>query len=326
MAISCAGCGTANPDGNAFCQNCGAALAAAPAAPQAPTPAPVAPGAPLPPAVPQASAHPLPTPVAPAYTPVPSQPPVAAAPPAATTAGPGAVHRLSRNALFAIIGAAVLVIAGVGAVIALASKPTPHVPVTPHLPAPAVSGPATTAPPTSRPSAAPSSAPTTAPRPSNGGTSAGFATIPPLPGFTQSDTSSTSVELDANDHSGSVFVELLPSDATSNQDLANLLLSSAQQSSPDATQCKDASTGDLSGAGGQPIHAITFFLCKTVTPQNGSAFAAKVFYAAGLARDGSGNEVAAILKLFAPADSYDALAQQVPDSFFNDLQFNATAP
>src|SRR2546421_11514689 len=45
MAVTCANCGTQNPDGNKFCQSCGKPLAAAPvgsaaAPPPAPTPTP----------------------------------------------------------------------------------------------------------------------------------------------------------------------------------------------------------------------------------------------------------------------------------------------
>jgi len=42
MAVTCANCGTQNPDGNKFCQSCGKPLAAAPVgAAGAPPPAPI---------------------------------------------------------------------------------------------------------------------------------------------------------------------------------------------------------------------------------------------------------------------------------------------
>src|SRR5882672_10480899 len=50
MAVTCARCGTQNPDGNQFCQACGTPLAVAVAAP--PAAAPTAPAMPGPPPMP----------------------------------------------------------------------------------------------------------------------------------------------------------------------------------------------------------------------------------------------------------------------------------
>src|SRR5437879_1758311 len=49
MAVTCARCGTQNPDGNQFCQACGTPLAVAAAPPSAPSALPGPPAAPPPP-------------------------------------------------------------------------------------------------------------------------------------------------------------------------------------------------------------------------------------------------------------------------------------
>ncbi len=115
MAVACGRCGTANPDGNRFCQACGAELVAA---------APVA-------AVPVGSIAASPfTQPPPAYTPPPVAPP--AAPPAAPpqyyqspyyAPPPGGmqppVHRTPWVMILAIVVVLVLVMAGVGTALAI---------------------------------------------------------------------------------------------------------------------------------------------------------------------------------------------------------------
>src|SRR2546422_476907 len=120
MAVACAKCGTQNPEGNQFCQNCGTPLAAAapsaaPPAPAPPAPAPMAP----PPAV---AAAPPPAPGAPppgyAYQ-NPYYQPGAGAPP---------VHRTPWVMIVGAVVGVVVILAGVGIVIAAASfKPTNQV-------------------------------------------------------------------------------------------------------------------------------------------------------------------------------------------------------
>ena len=341
MPLTCPRCSTGNPDGNTFCQGCGAALTAPPQAPAAPTAA----SAPPPMAAPmQPMAAPVPQPAAPmqpmaappmgaippTYYASPAQTPYYAPPPA-PAGGAGAVHRLPRNALFGIIGAAVLVVAGVGAVLAFAIKPTPHPPLPPP---PTPSGPVATSPATppvntGGASPTPSQPPVTTPTPTGPvgtGTNVGFATVPALAGFTPQPPTSTTYELRADDHTGAVYIQLVQSSIASNQALADALLAGDQKTSPDAQRCSADQTSTLTGTGGVTIPAAAVAICETVTPQNGAAFAAVDFYFAGVAKDPSGNTVAVLVNIYGPRDQYQTLAKEVPESFYTGLQFNATAP
>src|SRR5207302_138612 len=88
MALTCARCGTQNPDGNAFCQACGTQLAATAWA--APTAAPGTPPAGAPPpnwAPPQGPPPQSAQPAAPWLPPQSAPPPVAGPPPSAPPAG-----------------------------------------------------------------------------------------------------------------------------------------------------------------------------------------------------------------------------------------------
>ncbi len=121
MAVTCARCGTQNPDGNRFCQSCGTPLAVVAQAPAVPVGA--------------TAASPFTQPPAPAGT-VPGQvyaPPAYGAPqPPPTGAyqnpyyqpGPGAptpiVHRTPWVLIMAVIVATVVVLSGVGTVLAFA--------------------------------------------------------------------------------------------------------------------------------------------------------------------------------------------------------------
>ena len=99
MAVTCANCGTQNPDGNKFCQSCGKPLAAAPvgsaaAPPPAPTPAQTVIAGPMP------GGAPMPGPgyQSPYYAPQPGQ--------------AVAVHRTSPGLIIGIIGGLVLLMWG----------------------------------------------------------------------------------------------------------------------------------------------------------------------------------------------------------------------
>ena len=104
MAVICARCGTQNPDGNQFCQACGTALAVAAAAPGFGSAVPAAPGASLPGPLPPPGAY-----QSPYYQPsaVGPQPPV---------------HRTPWMLIIAAIVVLVLVMAGVGTMIAVLSN------------------------------------------------------------------------------------------------------------------------------------------------------------------------------------------------------------
>ncbi|MBJ7607981.1 MAG: zinc ribbon domain-containing protein [Candidatus Dormibacteraeota bacterium] len=326
MPLGCTRCGTVNPDGNAFCQNCGASLAAAappgpaqqspPATPQQPAPA-WAPG--------PAAAAPAAVVVPPTYYANPAQSQYYA-PPLAAPGGTGQVHRLSRNALFAIIGSAVLVIAGVGAIVALAGKgpkPTPYSPPPVVSAAPVTSGPVT-------PSPTSSGAPRPTPPP--GGQTGqvinvGFASFPAISGFTQQTAQGNVTELDPNDKSGQLFVAMLPAGAiTTNQQVSDSLLAGDAKSSPDAVRCSpDAPGPTLAGTGGAQIATVVVTICETLTPQNGQAFKAVDAYVAGLAKDSSGAPVQVLINPFAPDSSFANFVKEIPQGWASQVQFNATA-
>src|SRR4030088_3124104 len=97
MAVTCARCGTQNPDGNQFCQACGTPLAIAAAPPGPPTALPGPPAAPPPPPPGYQSPYYAPSAVGP-------QPPV---------------HRTPWTLIIAAIVVLVLLMAGCGTAIAV---------------------------------------------------------------------------------------------------------------------------------------------------------------------------------------------------------------
>lgn len=332
MPVSCPRCATANPDQNAFCQSCGGPLAGAASAPASPPPAAADAGTSIG-AVPASSAGGSPpgSPVIPStYYATPGQSPYYTPPPAASGGGP--VHRLSRTALFAIIGAALLVLAGVGAIVAFAG----HGPPKPVPPAPtATAQPA--APPAGGPTASPfSPSPSTAPRPTaappapqpSGVVTTSFATVPVPAGFTSQSPQGTTLELDPTSGPGQVFVnegQLNPSLHT-NQDLSDDILRQATSSSPDAHRCQPDTAQQLSTKGGA-VPAVFLTICETYTPQNGQAFQAVDAYQAAVTRAADGTPEWIAVELFAPADQYNNFEATVPNSFYTGVVFNtAGAP
>src|ERR1700726_2865661 len=121
MAVTCARCGTQNPDGNQFCQACGSPLAVAAATPPAPQAAPPAPPPgppPAPPPNPPPGPPPRPPPPPPPGPP-PGQPlrPPPGPPPAkdaAGTATPGRRPRLRDPLSILIIVVVVFALVAVG--------------------------------------------------------------------------------------------------------------------------------------------------------------------------------------------------------------------
>jgi len=113
MALVCPRCATQNPDGNSFCMACGSSLNAPPPAPAWPLAAP--PASPF--TEPPAFTAPPPT----VYAPPPGPPPAYQSPyyPPATGAIQPPVHRTPWVAIIAAIVVLVLVMAGVGTVLAV---------------------------------------------------------------------------------------------------------------------------------------------------------------------------------------------------------------
>ncbi len=122
MAVSCARCGTQNPDGNRFCQSCGTPLAAVAQVPAVPVGATAASPFTHPPAPAGTSPGQLYAP-APAYG-APQPPPTGAYQNPYYQPGPGAptpiVHRTPWMLIIAVIVATVVVLSGVGTVLAFA--------------------------------------------------------------------------------------------------------------------------------------------------------------------------------------------------------------
>ena len=271
MAMVCARCGTANPDGNRFCQSCGAELAAAP---------PVA-------AVPVGSVAASPfTQPPPAYTPPPAAPP--AVPPLAPPPyyqspyyAPGAgamqpaVHRTPWVMIVAVVVALVLVMAGVGAVLAVGlshssgqattlselSSPSPAVTPSAH--------------PTSVPSALPT--PSGPDRESNAGVT---VTVPD--GWAVAASDNESITLTGPNSDGSITIASGSSTPpqTAQQNVATVDAFFKQQY-PDTKACNKTTTGSLNGVAG-----ISWELCFTITGGGQSASAAALLFV-GANSDGS---------------------------------------
>src|SRR5579859_2041593 len=163
MAIACSRCGTQNPDGNQFCQACGASLTAA-VPPVAPLPGPP-PGAPPPPPMsggmmpPQAASAPPPGPYgAPGYSPY--YPPSAGGP-------QQPVHRTPWVLIVGVIIGLIVIMSGCGIVIAVVGlNKTAQTKTAGILPTPSpASSPSPVATPAGSPTATPRSSPK--PTPSN---------------------------------------------------------------------------------------------------------------------------------------------------------------
>lgn len=317
MAVACSRCGMQNPDGNAFCTTCGAPLPVAAATPPASpsvAPAPAPPATPSPPTRATAPA-PLTPPV---YTP--GQSPYLPPPPP----GGASAHRLSRNAIIALVAVAVLIIGGAGIAFAALHHggATPVPPSPTNLPTPR---------PTAQPTLSPTPTPTASGAPANLSTvDTPFATIVVPNAFTVTDQKADFVQMTDAAKTGLLIVSSDPLAAgTTNSQLdASLLQTDQSQLDPNAGYCSGSSTQSLAlaGSGGQ-IPADETRICANVTPQNGAAFQAEDVYIAGVARASDGSLKSVVVDVYAPADRIQAFAGEIPDAFFSDTAFkDATAP
>jgi hypothetical protein len=288
MALTCSSCGTANPDGNAFCHRCGSALSAVapPPVPPVTPPPPVA----SPPAVVSAAAPPPPPP-SPYWAP----PPAAALPQA---------HRLGSGVVVGIAVAVVALVIGVGAIVVMASghggqqpvgRQTPGpVPVT-SAPTPAPSTPRPTSAPTHRPTPAPTSS--GAPRPGGKVVDTAQLTVPVPAGFTVLKQEAGTVELSADDKSGIFSVNSGAFQGTVS-DLKQALLQSAGQTLPDAAFCGKDGQVAMNGS----IPAQLFSICGTLTLQSGQALKVQDIFAIAVVQSG-GQNVALEWDAFFPDDT-----------------------
>lgn len=198
MPVACLSCGTQNPDGNNFCQNCGRPLTAA----AAPPPPPVAAQAPPPPPPPPAYQSPY-------YQP----------------AQPMVVHRTPVGLIVGVVVALLVLMGGCGVVLAaVATHPKPS-PVA-HV----------TAAPTVAPTVAPTAVPTQAPSSSNAiGTKTWSANAP---GFKVLKSDDFSASLLTPSQDGTLFIQSGSlNQSTNTADYIATVMASIAKKYPDASVC-----------------------------------------------------------------------------------------
>ena len=275
MALVCPRCSTQNPDGNSFCMACGSALNAPPLAPAMPVGA--TPASPFteppafttpPPAVyssPPAAYAPPPA----AYAPPPAAPPAYQSPyyPPATGGIQPPVHRAPWLVIIAVVVLLVLVMAGVGTVLAVGFGHSSNQAASDirQLSSPSPAG--APSPPSSSPSPIISS-PTSA-------SNAGVAV--PLPdGWAVEAQDSESITLVSPSGTGSITIASGASspaqNAQQNKDTVDAFF---KQQFPDTKNCTGSktTTGSLNGVAG-----ISWELCFTLTSGAQSAPAAALLF------------------------------------------------
>jgi zinc-ribbon domain len=250
MAVACARCGTQNPDSNRFCQACGTPLAVVAAPPAAPVGATAASPFTQPP--PPAVAFPGPPAGAPPGPPAYSSPYYSP-----TGAGPQpGVHRTPWVLIIGLIVALVIVMGGVGTVIAVALGS--HNTQTTGFQSVSSPSPAVSAKPGQSPSPAPSTQPLSGSTVSNAGE---VVTIPA--GWTVLNKDSETVTLQSPNGDGSITIGSGPSSPVqSAQQNKDSMDSYFLQKFPDTKPCPNSkvSNGSLDGANG-----IFWELCFTLT-------------------------------------------------------------
>ena len=269
MAVTCARCGTQNPDGNQFCQACGTPLAVAAGQPGAPAPASALPGPPPAPAPPGGYQSPY-------Y--------------AASAVGPQpTVHRTPWMLIIAGIVVLVLLMAGCGTAIALFGGRTSGNQGAGILPSPSPAG---------SPNPVASPTPTT----TAGGTASNNGVAVTLPaGWTVVNKDDQTITITNPDNSGSISIGSGPSNpAQTAQQNKDTLDKFFQSKYPDVKTCPGTktTTGTLNGAPG-----IVWMLCFTLTSGSQSVPAAAPLFA-GANSDGSVYYVLLILATQADVKSF----------------------
>jgi zinc-ribbon domain len=278
MAVTCARCGTQNPDGNQFCQACGTPLAVAAAQPVAPVSAlPGPPAAPPPPPPGYQSPYYAPSAVGP-------QPPV---------------HRTPWTLIIAAIVVLVLIMAGCGTAIAVLGSRNSGNQGAGILPSPSPAG-------------TPSPVATPTPTTTGGGTASnsGVAFILPA-GWTVANKDDQSITITNPDGNGSITIGSGASNpaqtAQQNKDTVDKFF---QTTYPDAKTCSGSKTGSatLNGAVG-----IVWELCFTLTSGGQSVPAAAPLFA-GANSDGSVYYVILLLTTQANVKNFVTQAGPILDS------------
>jgi hypothetical protein len=282
MAVTCARCGTQNPDGNQFCQACGTPLAVAAAQPSAPPSAlPGPPSGPPPPPPGYQSPYYAPSAVGP-------QPPV---------------HRTPWTLIIAGIVVLVLLMAGCGTAIAvLGSRSTGNTGTNPGgglLPSPSPAG-------------TPSPVPTPTPGTTASGTASNNGVAFNLPaGWSVVNKDDQSITVTNANNQGSITIASGPSNpAQTAQQNKDTLDKYFQKQYPDTKTCPGSktSTGSLNGANG-----IVWQLCFTLTSGSQSVPATAPLFA-GANTDGSVYYAILILTTQADVKAFVTAAGPLLDS------------
>lgn len=279
MAVTCARCGTQNPDGNQFCQACGTPLVVASAQPPAPPSAlPGPPASPPPPPPAYQSPYYAPSAVGP-------QPPV---------------HRTPWTLIIAAVVVLVLLMAGCGTAIAVLGNRNSAINTGGGiLPSPSPAGTPT---------------PVGSPTPSTTGggmvSNTGVAFILPS-GWTVVNKDDQSITISNADSTGSITIGSGASNpaqnAQQNKDTVDKFF---QSKYPDTNTCPGSTTGPatLNGATG-----IVWEVCFTLTSGGQSVPAAAPLFA-GANADGSVYYVILILATQADVTAFVAAASPILDS------------
>lgn len=292
MAVTCARCGTQNPEGNQFCQACGSPLAVPDAQPEvAGSSLPPPPGA-------SSAAPPGPPPGPPPPFPTGYQNPYYAA----SAVGPQPmVHRTPWVLIIGAIVGLVLIMVGCGTVIAVlgnrSSNQTTTSGIQPSLPSPSPAG---TPQPSQSPSGTPS--PSTAPTSSGGSTASNTGASLTVPsGWTVASKDNQTITITNPNGDGSVTVGSGTSNPTQtaqqNKDTIDKFFTGKY---PDTTSCPKSktTTGSLSGVSG-----IFWELCFTLSSGGQSIQAGSPLFA-GANSDGSVYYVVILLTSQANMDSF----------------------
>jgi hypothetical protein len=324
MAVTCAHCGTVNPDGNTICSSCGMPLGPVPAeaaatASDAPAAAPDLPGVALPNlnepiAVPATSGASLtsasdptnflPPGYSPGASPYLAKPAYGAAPP----------HRTGRFSVIAIVGIISIVFGGAGAVeAALRTSGSSSV---------------STSPPANVPTTTPAGPQSQAS--STGLTTTPFATVYVPPGFSINDQESDYIVLtpDNNDIEAVGLQSEPLTVTTTNAELDQDLLAGDQKTDdPTAKFCSAAAPTHtaLVGSGGY-IKADVITICENVTPSSGPKFAAVDGFVDAVAMTSSGSYEAIWVEIFADAADYQSFSDSLPSELFTSSTFKDASP
>jgi hypothetical protein len=322
MAVTCAHCGTVNPDGNTICMSCGMPLGPVPAAgSDAPATAPDLPGVALP-----NLNEPLATPTLGATSPTAATDPTNFLPPGyaaggspylarpSSTAAP--VHRTGRFSVVAIVGIISIVFGGAGAVEAALRTNGSSQSVS-------------TSPPANVPPSTTSGTQQTQTS-TTGLTSTPFASVYVPSGFSVNDQASDYIVLTPNNNDiEAVGLQSEPLTVTkTNAELDQDLLAGDQKDDdPTAKFCSTAAPTHtaLVGSGGL-IKADVITICENVTPSSGPKFAAVDGFVDAVAMTSSGSYEAIWVEIFADASDYQSFSDSLPTELFTSSIFKDASP